>query len=165
MSILAYNVFAVSVLSYVAQLEGIPKYVLDCERAQVLQMFRGPGNWAIPEDLWFGRESFGLAKSALSIELMARAAKFRMATMGCRLDGGQNTIRGVRRHGINNISSRWGALQTALSSTDFPYRAFCWSEWYKNCYCKVLLDNVHWLGGKGITFDKILCDVVPSRSG
>ena len=29
----------------------------------------------------------------------------------------------------------------------------------------MLVDNVHWLKGKGITFDMILCDVIPVHSG
>ena len=59
---LAYNVFALSTLLYIAQLEPIPDFVIQEERKLVLSMFPGPGNWITPEDLWFLREGLGLAK-------------------------------------------------------------------------------------------------------
>ena len=101
---LAYNIFAVSVQSYIAQLEEVPKHVIESERARMLHMYPGPGNWVTPEDLWFAAENFGLAKSATSVELMARAAKFRVAVMGCRFSGG-GLVSGGSEGWIETIST------------------------------------------------------------
>jgi hypothetical protein len=114
-------------------------------------MFPGSGNWIIPEDLWFARESFGLAKSVLSVELLARAAKLRVAVMGCRFDGGSDTIKRLRRLGSDNIYARWSQLQRDLSQTDYFYRAALWAGWYGHSYCKVLVDIMQWLESKGVT--------------
>ena len=161
---LAYNVFAVSVLSYIAQLEEVPRHVVESERARMLHMFPGPGTWIIPEDLWFAAENFGLAKSAVSVELMARAAKFRVAVMGCRFSGGNDSIRGLKRLGGDNIHARWHELRQVMSDTDYLPRVGRWHNWYRGSYCKVLIDNMQWLKSKGITRDKILSEVVPSPS-
>ena len=83
---LAYNVFAISTLLYVGQLEIVPRFVLDMERKLVLAMFPGPGAWITPEDAWFLRENFGLAKSAQSLASSARAAKLRVAAAGCHFN-------------------------------------------------------------------------------
>ena len=74
----AYNVFALSALLYVAQLEPVPDFVIQEERRLVLSMFPGPGNWVTPEDLWFLKEGFGFAKAPQSLRLVARAAKLRV---------------------------------------------------------------------------------------
>ena len=158
----AYNVFAVSVLSYIAQLEEVPQSVLDAERRCLLRMFPGPGTWIDHEDLWYAHESFGLAKSATPIELMARAAKFRVAMMGCRFSGGRDSIRGIRRQGEDTIYSRWSLLNHAMASSDYLQRVGQWQNWYRHCYCKVLIDNVQWLRGKGISLDTVLQDIVPT---
>ena len=42
---LTYNVFALSTLLFVGQLESIPQAVLDHECLNVCRMFPGPGNW------------------------------------------------------------------------------------------------------------------------
>ena len=61
-----------STLLFVAQLEPIPTEALELEARMVVRMFPGPGKWVSPQDTWFFRESFGLAKSAQSLNIMAQ---------------------------------------------------------------------------------------------
>ena len=82
---LTYNVFALSTLLYVGQLEPIPEDVFRAERLNVVRMFPGPGNWLAPKDAWALQESFGLAKSAHALSIVASAAKLRVAYFGCQL--------------------------------------------------------------------------------
>ena len=149
-SAVAYNTFALSTLLYIAQLEPVPEFVFEEERKQVLKMFSGPGNWIGPEDLWFLKEHFGLAKSAQSLACVARAAKLRVAILGCHFDCQSISPQNLYRLGQDNIHSRAHALHGALSESDHIDRMYFWGGWYKHNYCKVLVDNVRWLKGKGV---------------
>ena len=146
----AYNTFAMSTLLYVAQLEAIPDYVLQEERTQVVKMFPGPGVWVIPEDLWYLKEHFGLAKSAQSLAMVARAAKLRVATLGCHFGCRFVTPHRLRRLCQDNIFSRAHDLQHAMIQTNHLDRISVWGNWFRNNFCKVLVENTHWLKGKGI---------------
>ena len=104
---LAYNVFALSTLLYIAQLEQVPDYVLLRERESVLKMFPGPGTWVIPEDLWFLKESFGLAKSAQPLALCCRAAQFRVAHLGAHFGTKFVSAHRIKHPAQDTIFTRW----------------------------------------------------------
>ena len=112
----AYNTFALSTLLYIAQLEPVPDLVLQVEREHVLKMLPGPGNWASPEDLWYLREHFGLSKSAQSLACVARAAKFRVATLGCHFDCRSISSRNLYRLGHDNIQYRTHTFRDMVHS-------------------------------------------------
>jgi len=152
---LAYNVFALSTLLYVAQLEPVPEFVIQEERRLVLSMFPGPGTWITPEDLWCLKEGFGFAKAPQSLSLVARAAKFRVATLACHFDCKFVSAHRLRRLGLDNIFTRCHALRNAMNQSDSLDRICIWSGWYKQSHCKVLVDNIQWLKGKGITSTSI----------
>lgn len=111
----AYNVFALSTLLYIAQLEPVPEFVLKEERKQVVKMFPGPGAWIIPEDAWFLKECFFLARSAQPLSLVARAAKLRVAALGWHFGCNHVTRRQLRRLGDDNIHARHHSLSAAVS--------------------------------------------------
>ena len=161
---LAYNVFAISTLLYVGRLEFLPSFVIDLERKLVLSMFPGPGNWIIPEDAWFLKEQFGFAKSAQSLACSARAAKLRVATLGCHFHTKLVTSRNLRRLDPDNIYSRWYTLRAAMRDTDHTDRIIDWANWYEHNYCKVLIENAQWLQSKGITASSICCDITASSA-
>ena len=64
-------------------MEPIPDKAIDIERSNVVKMFPGPGNWIVPEDAWFLKECFGLAKSAQPLSVAISAAQLRVAILGC----------------------------------------------------------------------------------
>jgi len=161
---ISYNMFAVSTLLYVAQLEDIPVDVLREERVQITKMYKGPGKWIQVEDLWFLRENFGHAKSAQSIALMAQAAKLRVAALGCHLGRKFVSANALRRRGEDNIFSRHFALLKAVEDCDSINRIYLWSSWYKRNYCSVLVQNLRVLKGQDITCERIY-DSIMNHSG
>ena len=61
---LAYNAFAISTLTYVAQLEAPPATTKQAELAGLSLAIKGPNGigprgWATPPDLWRMREDYG----------------------------------------------------------------------------------------------------------
>ena len=112
---LAYNVFALSTLLYVAQLEQVPEFVLKEERKLVVSMFPGPGNWITAEDLWTLKEAFGFTKAPQSLALVARAAKFRVALFGCHFDCKVINERRLKRLLQDNIFSRHHELRNVMT--------------------------------------------------
>jgi len=156
---MAYNVFALSTLLYIAQLEPVPNFVVKEERKQVVSMFPGPGNWLTPEDARFLRENFSLAKSAQPLSLVARAAKLRVSALGCHFGCHQIRGRQLRRLGQDNVHARHHALANAMSSTSFTDRIIHWNKWYKHNYCSVLVENINFPKGKGITTSSIYASI------
>ena len=114
-------------------------------------MYPGPGQWILPEDLWFARENFGLAKSALPLSMVARAAKLRVSAFGCFFNTQHPTLHHLRRLDRDNIIGRVHQLQEAKIHSNHLDRVAHWGGWYNQCYCKNLLDNAHWMKSKGIT--------------
>ena len=161
---LAYNIFALSTLLYVAQLEAVPRFVLIEERVQILRMFPGPGQWMIPEDAWYLKENYGLAKSAQPLALVARAAKLRVSALGCHFGCRQVTGRQLRRLGTDNIYARKRALAGAMASTEYIDRILHWSSWYKHNFCRVLVDNADFLKSKGITTASICMTIAGNEA-
>ena len=54
-----FNTFAILILSFVAQLEDPPTWVLQEIEIALRKVAKGPGKWAPPTDLWTFKEAFG----------------------------------------------------------------------------------------------------------
>ena len=147
---LAYNVFALSTLLYVGQLERIPEDVIAQERKQVCRMFPGPGHWLEPEDAWFMAENFGCAKSPQPLAIIVSAAQLRVASLGCHFSHKHITPARLRRQASDNIFARAESLNLCKQNSDFLGRIVTWNDWYNNNYCQILCDNANLLKTKGI---------------
>jgi hypothetical protein len=90
---LTYNVFALSVLTFLAQLENPPEKVMDAELKMLRSAAPGPGVWCLPADLWYMRELYGQTRSFGSIAQIAKAAQVRVATWEAYRSGGLNIRR------------------------------------------------------------------------
>ena len=77
-SAMVYNTFGMSVLTYVSQLERPPEWIWEKEKAALRTAAKGPGFWAIPNDLWRLKEHFGLSRSFRSLQCMSQAAMLRV---------------------------------------------------------------------------------------
>ena len=152
---LSYNVFALTTLLYVGQLEALPGNASKEEAAAFRKMFPGPGQWGIPEDFWYLQEHFGLAKSAQPLCLSVRAAQFRVACLGCHFGCMDVSARQLQHRGRDSIFSRHLELKYVRSITEYPRRAFQWKDWYDNNHCTVLVKNVWHLEGLGISPNSI----------
>ena len=73
-----YNTFALPTLTYVAQLETPPSWVLDGVIQSLESAAKGPRVWASAIDLWTLKEAFGLHASFKNLEWTAGAAKVRV---------------------------------------------------------------------------------------
>ena len=122
-------------------------------------MYKGPGTWISVEDLWFMKESFGFGKAPLSLELVARAAKLRVAAFGCYFSSNRVTLGHLWRLDHDNLLQRRSALNDAKVNSIYFDRVFVWADWYNKCYCEVLLDNAACLKGYEITMHRVLNDI------
>ena len=73
-----YRVFCFSVLSFIWQLQGVDKSVLDAENEALRIFAPGPGNWATTEDLFQLSNWFGFPYAFPSSQLTSLAAKLRV---------------------------------------------------------------------------------------
>ena len=64
----------------------------------------------------------------------------------------------------DNIFGRWHSLQEDMRITNHLDRLYKWHDWYDRNCCKTLVDNIHWLQGKGISSKQVCQDVVGHRS-
>ena len=126
---LVYNTFAMSVLGYVAQLEVPPRWLVKTEAELLRKAAKGPGSWFKPTDLWCLRESFGLARSFVSLEWLAQAAQLRVKVMdvGCRDQ--------------SKLYAQAKALRGLLAAPEEAYTRVIWSEWYAQSFVLRLEDN------------------------
>jgi len=73
-----FNTFAIPILSFVAQLEDPPEWVMQGIETSLRKVAKGPGGWASPKDLWAFKEAFGMQASFQNLEWIALAAKIRV---------------------------------------------------------------------------------------
>jgi len=142
---LAYNVFAFTTLSFVAQLESPPTLATCAEAKGLRNMLPGPGNWFIPEDAFFFKEQYGQARSFHSLKVVSQAAKLRVMHM-------HNTsrLKGVIpcKLSINQMSAK---LKEYLFSPIELDRVVEWNSWYGASHVACLSENEASLRSLGIS--------------
>jgi len=126
---LTYNYFAISTLSYVAQLEMPPAWVLDEERAALRIAAPGPGEWASAEDLWHLHDAYGLARSFTSLQWLAQAAQLRVYT--------RDPATADKRQFEHQVAR----TRQLLSSSDMIYTRTTWNDWFSRSFAIRLSDN------------------------
>ncbi|CAK0844109.1 unnamed protein product [Prorocentrum cordatum] len=94
-----YDMFGMSVLGFLAQLEQPPPEVLKAEVQAARKSAAGPMNWIIPEDCWHWRESYGQARSFTSLRYLAHAAQVQVACWEQLGQMSKTPSLGVRGHG------------------------------------------------------------------
>ena len=156
-AVLSYNVFCISTLLFVGQLEPVPDWVSAGEVKQVCRMFPGPGVWLVAQDAWHFKEGFGLTRSAIALKDTVMAAQLRTAALGCHFGRNTLTPSGLFRAPDDNIWSRSQQLRTRQVESDYVYRIALWRDWYKGCFCDVLVNNLAHLDSRhGITPNKLM---------
>ena len=125
-----YNVFAVSVMSFLAQLEELPPDVHDVEARVLRKVAPGPGFWASPQDLWYLKDCYGQTCNLHRLSTMALAAKVRVATYEPLSVSGMS------------LSGRARRLRADMASTTFFDRRAHWRGWYEGAAVFVLTSAV-----------------------
>ena len=72
----AYNTFALSTLTYIAQLEYPPETTLLAEKQGLKKVVSGPYQWAQPEDLWRLKQCYGQASPFHSVSVKPGHLRF-----------------------------------------------------------------------------------------
>ena len=148
----AYNTFAITVLSYLAQLEAPPEQVLRAEEWALRKIAPAPGQLITPRDLWYLREGFGQTRSCMSISMMAAAAQLRVA-----------------RHeqwaqlGLP-LAERVSRLNTLFLQPAQVQNRFQWADWYRRSHVLNLHGNQRRLEEMGITSTGIVKDILGSQA-
>jgi hypothetical protein len=126
---LVYNVFGMSVLSYICQLETPPQWALRLEEQALRLAASGPGGWAIPDDLWRLKEAFGMTISFKSVRAMARASQLRVfALEGAGCNGA-------------DLARRADDLRRLLQAPMQTRTKTQWEDWYKRSFILRIDDN------------------------
>lgn len=146
-SALTHNTFAVSVLTFLAQLETPPPTALDAETHVRRIVATGPRNCCVPSDLWHLRESFGQTRSFASVELTALAAQVRVATWEAFASGGLRVARTAEN------------LRRNISATHFYNRLQLWHSWYQRSHVQTLAEAVARFERTGSTINQVMEEI------
>jgi hypothetical protein len=136
---MVYNSFGMSVLSYICQLEKPPVSTVKTEEQALRIAAPGPGGWAVPNDLWRLKESFGLILSFRSLSIMTRAAQTRVYL--AERSGEQGA----------GFSRRASDLRSLLDTCSHMPVCTLWADWYTRSFLLQLDDN--WRN-----FEKDICN-------
>ena len=116
-SLTAMNVYAYSVLQFVAQLMPPPSTWKNAERDALRSICPGPRGW-ISASVLYRTDLLGLGSPMKDLEHISLAARFRVAIF-------ENSSRG----GLQ-ITQRAAQLRRAWSHSEFSDRVASWSAWY-----------------------------------
>ncbi len=135
----AYGVYILPILSYVAQLEAPPEHAFELEKKVLSIMVPGPYRWILDSDLFQIGEAYGQQRSFPSLRSMAEAAQFRTLHFENAKRGGLH----VRSRQME--SRRW------CRESPFLERKARWHNWFDHSPARILEDNADRLGRIGIT--------------
>jgi hypothetical protein len=138
-STMTYNVFGVSTLTFVAQLETPPEDTLKAEEVALRKAAPGPMHWMSPRDSWHLSDLYGQTRSFTSIAVMAAAAQARV---------GHFEPLGV---GANAWRTKAARLDRAIRESPYFDRRVNWAGWYDRSHVKTLSNNALSLAGQNIT--------------
>ena len=123
-----FNTFCLPVLSYVAQLESPPQWVVLEVEALMRKLVSGPTGWASIKDLQLLDETFGFSASFHNLEWTSKAAQIRvlLCDSGCL----PRTV----------FLTRVKALSRNISTTG-DNSPLGWGNWYSQVFSVVIHRN------------------------
>jgi len=146
-TILYYNVYLFSVLTFIAQLEAPPDSFPAAEKKALNRLIKGPGGWMDPGDFKYLRRGLLFPIEIRDLGVAAKAAKLRVLHQ-----------EGYRRGGLG-IDAKNKELEAALSSGPFATRLLLWHDWGKRAFVSVLWANKLNLSRLGITKNTLLANI------
>jgi hypothetical protein len=133
MNAVAFNVYIVPVLEFVAQLLCVTERVRTAMGWAMRRLASGPGTWFMQRDLE-NLVSFGLKAEFRTIEMTARAAKLRV---------------------LMDVAKDAATQQDELERTQSEYLRRPFGVWHSKSFFKILLDNKTELERNGATTECI----------
>ena len=166
----SYNIFAIPVLTYLAQLLQPPQHALDAERTATLTIAPGPTNWITTTDLIWLHHLTGHPRSLASLSLTCQAAQARVRVWdaacadhepdpGTPLEWGitqtHTTHTRPQCAGQKNLPNNLGTnsifqqrttyLQARISAPDEFYTRARWRDWFDRSMLLALANNMETL--------------------
>lgn len=126
---LSYNTFALSTLSYVAQLERPPDWILQKERDMLRKAATGPYNWTTAEDLWHLKDAYGFPISFTCLQWLAKASQLRAY------------IWDPATANKDHLQHFAGCLRAKIDCPSMPYTKVAWQDWIGRCFVLRLESN------------------------
>lgn len=156
----AYNTFAASTLSFIAQLERPSQPVLAAQRGGLKIMAPGPKDWRMDADSFYLKELYGQFQSFQSVEVTEKAAKLRVLY---NHDCHRRRERAKSNHTIKSIRRMASDIAAHLNCPDQIRRACVWREWYESSFPCVLQCNAEDLSTIGINTEEVVKEIVGER--
>ena len=125
-----YNIYVVSVLSYIAQFYPPSAAVLAAERKAVARCLPGPANWIRLEEAHRLKDWFSLGVQFTSVEHLSLASRLR-----------------VVHHEQVELDNILASLSEACATGGHRYPE--WSEWYHDHVFQALFEAVDWYQARG----------------
>jgi len=153
-SAVAYNTFAASTLSFVAQLERPNDLVFAAQSRGLKFMMPGPKDWRSDQDAFYLKELYGQSQSFQTLEVTAKAAKLRI------LYTHDSYRRRERAQNIRSITCMNTSLAALRQRPEQATRACSWAAWYDSSFPAALVNNAVELNGIGISIELAVSEIV-----
>ncbi|CAK0910901.1 unnamed protein product [Prorocentrum cordatum] len=139
-----YKVYVASTLSFLLQLEPLPVRWASVETQILRILVPGPCHWCRPDELHGLRRDFGFPCEFTDLRVVSLAAKFRVAHVEARAQGGLCHRAWLQR------------LAAAEHAADRVYRRARWSDWFAGSYCHNLAAAVENFRRQGVAISAVL---------
>jgi hypothetical protein len=139
-STLAYSVYILPVLSFLAQFRAPSEEALRAEEEALRAMVPGPFNWCLTTDLFALATHYGQARSFPSLCHLSLSARTRMVLC-------ENSSRG----GLQVDQKCIGVYRAARVSNQPIARQHLWGDWYDAGILKQMRDSEAQLGEYGLS--------------
>ena len=138
LSTLAYNVYILPVLPFVAQLDAPPTTWKQTENKVLRKLLPGPAHWFKPEAL-SSISCLGFPKDFPDLMELTKAIQYRVATTEASATGGLD------------ILGRAYTLRNVIPESDYIGRTAVWNDWFSSSYIFQFSNAITHCQDKGIT--------------
>jgi len=142
---LAYSVYVLPVLSFLAQFKIPDEKVFRAEERALCAMVPGPYRWCLKSDLFALKEHYGQAKSFPCLEHMSIAARCRMLNFESLSIGGLKV-----KDKVDMVS------RAMVNSTQSLIRQSGWATWFANGMLRDILSSVEQVEAAGLSVPALM---------
>ena len=143
-STMAYLIYIFPILSFVAQLQNPPVWVLEAEEKALRLIIPGPYRWILKDDLFHLSECYGQKISLPSLAHVCSAAQKRVYT-----------LEHIQKGGLR-IHNKQEELTQCMRRSDHLNRMHRWGSWFQNGPVATLFNNSKTLDEIGLNTNCII---------
>jgi len=141
---LAYTVYVLPVLSFLAQFKAPDEDVLQIEEKALGAMVPGPYKWCVKADLFTLKEHYGQTRSFPSLANVGISAR-------CRMLHFENLARGGLR-----IEAKLDAINTAMRNSTLSFgRQQLWTTWYQHGILQEMFGSLAQVSSAGLSVSQL----------